>query len=77
LPNWRKSDSTGHFNLLFSPGTEFGYSGEGYEYLKRVIEHITGKDISQIIKEELLVPLQLQGLGSREVLYKREIITWT
>ena len=62
LPNWRKSDSTGHFNLLFSPGTEFGYSGEGYEYLKRVIEHITGKNISQIIKEELLVPLQLQGL---------------
>jgi CubicO group peptidase (beta-lactamase class C family) len=59
LPNWAKPDSTGHFNLLFTPGTEFGYSGEGYEYLKRVIEHITGKNISQILSEELLVPLNL------------------
>lgn len=62
LPNWGKPDSTGHFNLQFSPGTKFGYSGEGYEYLKRVIEHITKKNISQIIKEELLTPLQLEGL---------------
>ena len=62
LPNWGKRDSTGHFNLLFLPGTKFGYSGEGYEYLKRVIEHITQKSISQILEEELLVPLQLEGL---------------
>jgi CubicO group peptidase (beta-lactamase class C family) len=62
LPNWAQRDSTGHFNLSFSPGTEFGYSGEGYEYLKRAIEHITHKSISQILNEELLAPLQLQGL---------------
>jgi CubicO group peptidase (beta-lactamase class C family) len=62
LPNWGQRDSTGHFNLLYSPGTKFGYSGEGYEYLKRVIEHITHKNISQILKEELLIPLQLKGL---------------
>lgn len=61
LPNWGQPDSTGHFNLLFTPGTKFGYSGEGFEYLKRVIERITGKNISQILKEELLVPLQLEG----------------
>lgn len=59
LPNWGKLDSTGHFNLLFMPGTKFGYSGEGYEYLKRVVEHITGKNISQILNEELLIPLHL------------------
>lgn len=59
LPNWAQRDSTGHFNLLFMPGSGFGYSGEGYEYLKRVIEHITGKDISQILSEELLIPLNL------------------
>ncbi len=59
LPNWAQRDSTGHFNLLFTPGTKFGYSGEGYEYLKRVIEHITGKNISQLLNEELLIPLNL------------------
>jgi len=62
LPNWAKRDSTGHFNLLFTPGTKFGYSGEGYEYLKRVVEHVTQKNISQILQEELLDPLQLEGL---------------
>jgi CubicO group peptidase (beta-lactamase class C family) len=59
LPNWGKRDSTGHFNLLFMPGTGFGYSGEGYEYLKRVIENITGKNISQILNEEFFIPLNL------------------
>ena len=59
LPNWAQRDSSGHFNLLFTPGTGFGYSGEGYEYLKRVIEHITGKNISQILNEELFIPLNL------------------
>ena len=62
LPNWGKRDSTGHFNLLFTPGTGFGYSGEGYEYLKRVIEHITGKNMSQILNEEFFIPLKLTGL---------------
>lgn len=59
LPNWGRRDSTGHFNLLFTPGTNFGYSGEGYEYLKRVVEHITGKNISQILNEELFISLNL------------------
>jgi CubicO group peptidase (beta-lactamase class C family) len=61
LPNWGQRDSTGHFSLLFTPGTKFGYSGEGYEYLKRAIEHITNKNISQILNEELLIPLDLTG----------------
>lgn len=61
LPNWGQPDSTGHFNLLFTPGTKFGYSGEGYEYLKRVIEHITDKNIDQVLNEELLMPLELTG----------------
>lgn len=61
LPNWGQPDSTGHFNLLFTPGTKFGYSGEGYEYLKRVVERITGKNISTILNEELLIPLNLNN----------------
>jgi len=60
LPNWAQRDSTGHFNLLFTPGTKFGYSGEGYEYLKRLVEHIPDKNISQILNEELLIPLKLK-----------------
>lgn len=73
LPNWGQRDSTGHFNLLFPPGTKFGYSGEGYEYLKRVIEHITGKNISQILSEELLIPLQLEDFYFKGSEYVKKI----
>lgn len=58
LPNWR----SGKIELLFEPGTEFGYSGEGFEYLKRVIEHITSKDIVDILNEEVLTPLDLKNI---------------
>ncbi len=62
LPNWIwggpfGSESGGKTKLLFNPGTKYQYSGEGYEYLKRVVEHITGKDIQTIIKEEVYLPL--------------------
>ncbi|MEM8771213.1 MAG: serine hydrolase [Pseudomonadota bacterium] len=58
LPNWR----SGALKLEFTPGTAFGYSGEGIEYLGRVIAHITGKDLVQILDEEVLQPLELQNI---------------
>ena len=36
LPNWREQ-AGGELKLLFTPGTKFGYSGEGYQYLKDVL----------------------------------------
>ncbi|MEO1485541.1 MAG: serine hydrolase [Bacteroidota bacterium] len=33
FPNWRD----GEMKIEFEPGTQFGYSGEGFEYLKKVI----------------------------------------
>jgi CubicO group peptidase (beta-lactamase class C family) len=43
FPNWRSMNEDGKLNLKFTPGTGYGYSGEGFEYLKMVIEKITGK----------------------------------
>lgn len=57
LPNWRN----GKMNLAFKPGSQFGYSGEGFEYLKRVVVHITQKDILNILAEEVLNPLKLEN----------------
>jgi len=59
--NWPKRNEKGEFDLKFTPGTQFGYSGEAFEYLKRVVAHITQKDISTILEEELLRPLQLEN----------------
>ncbi len=55
LPNWG-------IDLKFKPGTDFGYSGEGFEYLKRVVMHITGKEITEVLKEELIEPNGLYNM---------------
>ncbi len=52
LPNWG-------LELKNTPGTKYGYSGEGFEYLKRVVVKIMQKDIEQIIDEELINLLEL------------------
>jgi hypothetical protein len=43
FPNWRSMNKDGKLNIKFTPGTDYSYSGEGFEYLKIVIEKITGK----------------------------------
>jgi len=59
LPNWgRSSDIT----YKFKPGAQYGYSGEGFEYLKRVLEKITNKDINDILSAEVVVPLGLEDM---------------
>ena len=62
LPNWfSERDEEGRFDLLFTPGTGTEYSGEGFEYLKRVVTHVLGKDLQTIYEEEVIGPLGLDG----------------
>jgi len=56
FPNWAFLNDDGKLDIKFEPGSKFGYSGEGYEYLGRVVAHITGKDLETILKEETLQP---------------------
>jgi CubicO group peptidase (beta-lactamase class C family) len=44
LPNWRSENEDGALNLAFDPGTGFRYSGEGYEYLARVLQQLESAD---------------------------------
>ena len=62
FPNWAERNKQGQFDLLFTPGSQFGYSGEGFEYLKRVVEKVTGKDIGTVLKEEVIDPLDWKGV---------------
>lgn len=62
LSNWPQKDVNGKFKLNFAPGTQFGYSGQAYEYLKEVIESITLKSIDVVLWEEVLEPLQLNDM---------------
>jgi CubicO group peptidase (beta-lactamase class C family) len=54
FPNWRDGDS---LPIYFTPGERFSYSGEGYVYLQRVVEQITGKPLNEYMTETVLAPL--------------------
>ena len=59
FPNWRYMNEDGKLNLKFTPGTAYNYSGEGFEYLKMVIQKITGKKVEQVLQEEVIEPMGL------------------
>ena len=43
LPNWGGETLT----LQFDPGTAYGYSGEGFVFLQKVVEHLTGRSLDE------------------------------
>ncbi|MEM6629590.1 MAG: serine hydrolase domain-containing protein, partial [Bacteroidota bacterium] len=57
LPNWRN----GKLELQFDPGEEYQYSGEGFVYLGKVVEHLQQKEINQVINELVFIPLGMSN----------------
>jgi CubicO group peptidase (beta-lactamase class C family) len=63
FPNWRPGYWTGSpqpLTILFEPGTNFKYSGEGFNYLQRVVEKITGLSLDIYMKDAVLDPLGMK-----------------
>lgn len=56
LQNWRFAP-TDKLEFAFKPGEAFQYSGEGFYYLLRVLEHITGRGFEENMQERVLKPL--------------------
>lgn len=54
LPNW--INKTDNVKLKFTPGSKFNYSGEGYLYLQRVLEHITQQSIDDLMTKYVFKP---------------------
>jgi CubicO group peptidase (beta-lactamase class C family) len=57
FPNWREDVDQAMLIPQAVPGTRFGYSGEGFEYLQRVVEHVTGQPLYTLLTTEVLAPL--------------------
>jgi excisionase family DNA binding protein len=55
FPNWRPKDQP--LRTHFPAGERFAYSGEGYVYLQRVIEHLSGQRLDAWMRVRLLDPL--------------------
>jgi CubicO group peptidase (beta-lactamase class C family) len=64
LPNWGDDNS---YKIIFTPDSCFSYSGEGYAFLQRAMEKITGKPLNQLAQEEVFGPL---GMGSSSYIWE-------
>ena len=59
FPNWRGSDPV--LKIFFTPGEKFSYSGEGFVYLSKVIEHLTGEKFNDFMKRMVFDPLGMNN----------------
>lgn len=59
FPNWRKNRKSKVLSLVFTPGQRFGYSGEGFVYLQKVVQKLTGKPLDELMRERVFGPLQM------------------
>lgn len=60
FPNWRSPDDK-YLPINFTPGEKFSYSGEGFEYLKKTIEKITGLALEDFMQKTVLQPLGMKN----------------
>lgn len=58
FPNWRENNK---LTINFTPGTKFGYSGEGFGYLALVVEHLTGKKVNELVEQYVLKPMSIKN----------------
>ncbi len=57
FPNWRANRNGGKLKVKYDPGSKFGYSGEGFVYLQKVMEHLTGSDLQSLVSQYIFEPL--------------------
>ena len=58
-PNSRMLLEGAKLRFVFPPGERFSYSGEGFHFLQMVVEHITGKSLDVLARENLFIPLNM------------------
>ena len=75
LQNWRFNRDQ-KLEFAFKPGQSFRYSGEGFFYLQRVAEHITGRGFEEFMQERVLKPI---GMSTSTYLWRPEnasLVAW-
>lgn len=74
LPNWWSDEPERARSLNFAPGSGFGYSGEGYQYLARVLQEIAGVDgpgLEALFQDRVARPL---GMTHTQIIPSRELL---
>jgi CubicO group peptidase (beta-lactamase class C family) len=70
FPNWRPQG--GALKIHFTPGDRFSYSGEGFVYLSKVIERVTGEKFNDFMKRMVFDPL---GMSSSSYVWQESYET--
>jgi CubicO group peptidase (beta-lactamase class C family) len=65
FPNWRGDGNP--LTIHFTPGERFSYSGEGFVYLQRAVEQITGKPLNEYMTDAVFTPL---GMASSSYVWR-------
>ena len=60
FPNWRRMNKDQKLSFQFTPGTQYQYSGEGMEYLRKALEKKFKKSLQQLAEELIFQPLQMK-----------------
>lgn len=55
FPNWRPKNES--LKIYFQPGERFSYSGEGFVYLQKVVEHLSGLSLEDYMQKNVFTPL--------------------
>jgi CubicO group peptidase (beta-lactamase class C family) len=77
FPNWRAPEPSKplpHLVPAFRPGSRYQYSGEGYFYLQRVLERISGVGIGRLVHDLVFLPL---GMTSSTLVWDPETLSRT
>lgn len=57
FPNWRWQNKGGKLAFEAAPGTRYGYSGEGFEYLRHALEAKFHQPLEQLAGTQIFQPL--------------------
>ncbi|WP_294245814.1 class A beta-lactamase-related serine hydrolase [uncultured Chryseobacterium sp.] len=63
FPNWRWQKKDHRLSFESDPGSKYGYSGEGYEYLRKAVENKFRKPLEVLAEEMVFQPLGMEDTG--------------
>lgn len=75
FPNWREDEADKMLNIKLEPGTQYLYSGEGYQYLAMVLKHMEGTNwngLEAAFQKKIAKPLGLTHTVFMQTPYTRK-----
>jgi CubicO group peptidase (beta-lactamase class C family) len=67
--NWRYFSDGKKLDFINTPGTTFGYSGEGFEYLAKYAENKLGVPFEQLVESTVFKPI---GMNNASIVVRRK-----